>query len=58
MIKYSPCYKCVERHELCHSTCEKYKKYKTSNLLSKKSGHNLAEIANYEISAVMRRAKK
>lgn len=23
----SPCKDCEERHELCHSTCEKYKQY-------------------------------
>ena len=23
-----PCYKCEERHDLCHSSCEKYIKWK------------------------------
>lgn len=26
--KYSPCYKCQERHPGCHGECEKYKKWK------------------------------
>ena len=25
----SPCYKCPDRHQSCHTECEKYKKYKT-----------------------------
>lgn len=28
LVKEVPCLRCEERHKLCHSTCEKYKRYK------------------------------
>lgn len=27
-MRMSPCKGCTDRHDLCHSTCEKYREYK------------------------------
>lgn len=49
-----PCYKCEERHELCHSHCEKYLKWKKEHDAEReairkdaKIGHAMCEIKGF-----------
>jgi hypothetical protein len=58
MIKYSPCYKCAERHELCHSDCERYKEYQ--ELLKQQNANNryIAEADSCLIHAIKKRIRE
>ena len=58
MIKYSPCYQCEERHELCHSTCAKYHQYQHLLAEQKKNARASAEMENYLAKATIRRIGK
>lgn len=58
MIKYSPCYKCTERHDLCHSDCKKYKAYKQNIKSNHKAKKDDVNLDTYFIEAVKRRNTK
>ncbi len=38
------CYKCTERHDLCHSTCERYLTEKAENDAKKKQRYDEKQI--------------
>ena len=58
MIKISPCYKCEERHELCHSKCERYELYQLALKEEKKGRKESAEFDSYLAVATKRRSGK
>lgn len=58
MIKRSPCYKCEERHELCHSDCDKYRLYQLALKKEKEGRKESAEFENYLAVATIRRMGK
>lgn len=56
MIKYSPCYKCEKRHDLCHSTCEKYAKYQKA-LEAENEARKEHETTDFIVSNIIKRKK-
>ena len=61
MIPKSPCYNCEERHDLCHSHCERYLKYREEldgyNEVVRKSKEEACRLNGYEISKRKRKKK-
>ena len=59
MIPKSPCYNCEERHDLCHSHCEKYLSYRKEldgyNEVVRRSKEENNRLNSYEISKMKRR---
>lgn len=58
MIKYSPCYKCEERHELCHSTCERYHQYQEVLKAQNEQTRQYAELDSYLVTSIKKRVMK
>jgi hypothetical protein len=58
MIKYSPCYQCAERHELCHSDCERYKEYQILLKEQNEQSRQYIELDSYVVASIRKRAQK
>ena len=58
MGKYTPCYKCKERSDLCHSTCQRYKDFQLELQQEKELRKKEAEMENYIVIATIRRKGK
>ena len=58
MAKYTPCYKCKERSDLCHSTCQRYKDFQLELQHEKELRKKESEMENYIVIATIRRKGK